>query len=70
MALMDKVKGILGIPEDADEMYDDENLVEGETIPTESTNVKLYFDRSSSAVFSDDKTVVIHSMKFVCLVYK
>ena len=31
MALMDKVKGILGIPEDADEMYDEENLVEGET---------------------------------------
>ena len=30
MALMDKVKGILGIPEDADEMYDDENLIEGE----------------------------------------
>ena len=36
-----------------------------ESALTESFNVKLYFDRSSKAVFSDDKTVVIHSMKFV-----
>ena len=27
MALMDKVKGILGIPEDADEMYDDDAIM-------------------------------------------
>ena len=30
MAFMDKVKGMLGIPEDAEEMYEDENLLEGE----------------------------------------
>ena len=30
MAFMDKVKGMLGIPEDADEMYEDENLIDSE----------------------------------------
>ena len=30
MAFMDKVKGMLGIPEDAEEMYEDENLLDGE----------------------------------------
>ena len=64
MALMDKVKGILGIPEDADEMYDEENLVEGETedLTEEGDSAKTsIFGKAVSSDSKQNKVVNIHT---------
>ena len=65
MALMDKVKGILGIPEDADEMYDDDNLVEGEggeDLVEEGDSAKTsIFGKSVSSESKQNKVVNIHT---------
>ena len=64
MALMDKVKGILGIHEDADEMYDEENLVEGETedLTEEGDSAKTsIFGKAVSSDSKQNKVVIIHT---------
>ena len=61
---MDKVKGILGIPEDADEMYDEENLVEGETedLTEEGDSAKTsIFGKAVSSDSKQNKVVNIHT---------
>ncbi len=65
MAFMDKVKGMLGIPEDADEMYEDENLVEGEEgedLTDEGDSAKTsIFGKSVSSDSKQNKVVNIHT---------
>ena len=65
MAFMDKVKGMLGIPEDADEMYEDENLIEGEAddaISEEGDSAKTsIFGKSASSDSKQNKVVNIHT---------
>ncbi|MBQ7938297.1 MAG: cell division protein SepF [Oscillospiraceae bacterium] len=65
MAFMDKVKGMLGIPEDADEMYDEENLAEGEEtedLTEEGDTAKTsIFGKSVSADSKQNKVVNIHT---------
>ena len=65
MAFMDKVKGMLGIPEDADEMYEDENLIEGEAddaISEEGDSAKTtIFGKSVSSDSKQNKVVNIHT---------
>ena len=65
MAFMDKVKGMLGIPEDADEMYEDENLIEGEAddaISEEGDSAKTsIFGKSVSSDSKQNKDVNIHT---------
>ena len=65
MAFMDKVKGMLGIPEDAEEMYEDENLLDGEEgedisteEPTEKTSI---FGKAVSGDSKQNKVVNIHT---------
>ena len=65
MALMDKVKGILGIPEDADEMYDDDAIMteEGsEDLSEETDSAKTsIFGKSASSDSKQNKVVNIHT---------
>ena len=65
MAFMDKVKGMLGIPEDADEMYEDENLVEDETsdsLTEEGDSAKTsIFGKAVSSDSKQNKVVNIHT---------
>lgn len=65
MAFMDKVKGMLGIPEDADEMYEDENLVEDEvsdSLSDEGDSAKTsIFGKSVSSESKANKVVNIHT---------
>ena len=65
MAFMDKVKGMLGIPEDADEMYDEENLAEGEEtedLTEEGDTAKTsIFGKSVSSDSKQNKVVNIHT---------
>ena len=65
MAFMDKVKGMLGIPEDADEMYEDENLIEGAaddalSEESDSANTSI-FGKSVSSDSKQNKVVNIHT---------
>ena len=65
MAFMDKVKGMLGIPEDAEEMYEDENLLEGEegeSLTEEGDTAKTsIFGKSVSSDSKQNKVVNIHT---------
>ena len=64
MAFMDKVKGMLGIPEDAEEMYEDENLLEdeGDSLSDEGDSAKTsIFGKSSSSDSKQNKVVNIHT---------
>ena len=65
MAFMDKFKGILGIPEDADEMYEEEDLVlgeESEETSEEGENVKTsIFGKAIASDAKQNKVVNIHT---------
>jgi cell division inhibitor SepF len=64
MAFMDKVKGMLGIPEDAEEMYEDENLLEdeGDSLSDEGDSAKTsIFGKSVSSDTKQNKVVNIHT---------
>jgi cell division inhibitor SepF len=65
MAFMDKVKGMLGIPEDAEEMYEDENLLDGEeteSLSEEGDSAKTsIFGKSVSSDTKQNKVVNIHT---------
>ena len=65
MAFMDKVKGILGIPEDADEMYDDDAIMteEGsEDLSEETDSAKTsIFGKAVAADSKQNKVVNIHT---------
>ncbi len=64
MAFMDKVKGMLGIPEDAEEMYDENDLMpeDGEDISTEESNDKTsIFGKAVSGDSKQNKVVNIHT---------
>jgi cell division inhibitor SepF len=64
MAFMDKVKGMLGIPEDAEEMYEDENLLEdeGDSLSDEGESAKTsIFGKSVSSDTKQNKVVNIHT---------
>ena len=65
MALMDKVKGILGIPEDADQMYDEDDFMPeegGEDSSDEADTAKTsIFGKSVSADSKQNKVVNIHT---------
>lgn len=62
MALMDKVKGILGIPEDAEEMYDDDEIIteDGSTDSEDNSGTSI-FGKSASADSKQNKVVNIHT---------
>ena len=63
MAFMDKVKGMLGIPEDAEEMYDEDNFMEEEPVSEEegdSAKTSI-FGKSVSAEAKQNKVVNIHT---------
>lgn len=63
MAFMDKVKGILGIPEDAEDMYEDEDLTV--EVPDEASNeedpAKTSIFGKSSSDSKQNKVVNIHT---------
>ncbi|MBR2041190.1 MAG: cell division protein SepF [Oscillospiraceae bacterium] len=65
MAFMDKVKGMLGIPEDAEEMYDEDDLMpeEGaENSSEEETGGKTsIFGKAVSGDSKQNKVVNIHT---------
>ena len=65
MALMDKVKGILGIPEDADQMYDEDDFMPeegGEDSSDEADTAKTsIFGKSVSADSKQNKVVNIYT---------
>ncbi len=64
MAFMDKVKGMLGIPEDAEEMYEDEDLTvePGEENAEEGDTAKTsIFGKSSTSDSKQNKVVNIHT---------
>ncbi len=64
MAFMDKVKGMLGIPEDADEMYDENDLMpeEGSEDSSEEEGGKTsIFGKAASGDSKQNKVVNIHT---------
>ncbi len=65
MAFMDKVKGMLGIPEDADEMYDEDDLMpeEGSDNSSEESDTAKtsIFGKSVSSDTKQNKVVNIHT---------
>lgn len=62
MALMDKVKGILGIPEDAEEMYDeDEIMPEDGAAESEEGSGTSIFGKATSSDSKANKVVNIHT---------
>ncbi len=63
MAFMDKVKGMLGIPEDAEEMYEDEDLTveAGEESSEEGDTAKTSIFGKSSSEAKQNKVVNIHT---------
>lgn len=66
MAFMDKVKGMLGIPEDADEGYDEEDILaddeEGsDDEKSDSAKSSIFGKSSSSDQIKQNKVVNIHT---------
>lgn len=64
MAFMDKVKGMLGIPEDADEMYDEDDIMpeEDSDDSSEGENGKpSIFGKATSGDSKQNKVVNIHT---------
>ena len=64
MAFMDKVKSMLGIPEDADEMYEEDLISEdgSEESSEEVDSAKTsFFGKSSSSDSKQNKVVNIHT---------
>lgn len=68
MAIMDKVKGILGIPEDAEEELNDEELLDAETEEGEdeegskdSIKTTLFGKSSNNDQIKQNKVVNIHT---------
>ena len=63
MAFMDKVKGMLGIPEDAEEMFEDESLIDEGTDDLEdgdSAKTSI-FGKSVAVETKQNKVVNIHT---------
>lgn len=66
MAFMDKVKGMLGIPEDADEGYDEEDILadgedSSEDEKSDSAKSSIFGKSSSSDQIKQNKVVNIHT---------
>lgn len=62
MALMDKVKGILGIPEDAEEMYDEDEIMPEEgAAEGEAEGGTSIFGKATSSDSKANKVVNIHT---------